>query len=64
MPFLTICVVRPCVKLLRFWMVDQLKDFYDALPNGFTLERLFDWNAFNVARFDAVKLANDAPQFR
>jgi hypothetical protein len=36
----------------------QLKNFYDSIPDRLTVESLYDWNAFEVAGFHTVLLAD------
>src|ERR1017187_1377097 len=52
---LIICRVRPGIGSVGLGVAMQLKNFYNPVPDGLTVESLCDWNAFEVAGFHAAQ---------
>src|ERR1017187_1343739 len=60
---LIICRVRPGIGSVGLGVAMQLKNFYNPVPDGLTVESLCDWNAFEVAGFHAVQLVDYVLEF-
>src|SRR5664280_1402446 len=56
-------IVQPRIRRIRLGMAFQVKDLYDAIPNRFTVENLFNRHALAVRGFRAMQLVNSLPEF-
>jgi hypothetical protein len=53
----------PCVHSTGSGMPCEVKYFYYSVPDGFPVELLMDWHAFNVCRLGSMQPPDDVAQF-
>lgn len=53
----------PCVHSTGVGMTCEVEYFYYSVPDGFPMELLMDWHAFNVRRLCTMQPPNHISQF-